>query len=71
MDIEQTHQLTGDAWRAAKQYMELDADAEGRVLLGSRKNGRLTSNPLSVRAMQKHIAHLGKWELGLPGLSPP
>ncbi len=70
VDIEQTHQLTGDAWRAAKQYMELDAAAEGRVLLGSRKNGRLTTNPMSVRAMQKRIAYLGEKELALPGLSP-
>jgi len=48
----------------------LGAAAEGRVLLSSRKNGRLTPNPMSVRAMQKRVAYLGERELGLSGLSP-
>lgn len=70
VDMEQTHQLTGDAWRAARRYMVLDADAEGRLLLGSRKNGRLTNKPMSIRAMQNRITFLGERQLGLEGLSP-
>jgi len=30
--------------------VELDAAAEERMLLGSRKNGRLPPNPMSVQA---------------------
>ena len=70
VDMEQTHQLTGDVWLAAKRYLALDAAAAGRLLLGSRKNGRLTSKPMSIRAMQNRITYLGERQLGLEGLSP-
>jgi integrase len=63
VDIEQTHQLTNDTWRAAGAYFRLDAPKSGRVLLGSRKNGRLTKKPLSIRAIKKRVAFLGRTQI--------
>jgi integrase len=60
VDIEQAHQLSGDTWRVARAYFRLDALKNGRVLLGSRKNGRLTKKPLSIRAIKKRVAFIGR-----------
>lgn len=65
VDMAQTHELTGDTWRAAKAYFGFDAPQKGRVLLGSRKNGKLTGKPLSVRAIKKRVAYLGRSQLAI------
>ena len=67
VDLEQTHELTGDTWRAARAYFGFDAPAEGRVLLGRLKNGRLTGRPLSIRAIKKRVAFLGRSQLDIEG----
>lgn len=63
VDIEQTHQLTRDTWQVARAYFRLDGPKSGRILLGSRKNGRLTKKPLSIRAIKKRVAFLGRTQL--------
>jgi integrase len=65
VDIVQTHQLTSDTWRTARAYFRLDAPKSGRILLGSRKNGRLTKKPLSIRAIKKRVASLCRTQLNI------
>lgn len=65
VDVEQTHQLTNDTWRIANAYFRLDAPNSSRVLLGCRKNGRLTGKPLSIRAIKKRVAFLGRTQLNI------
>lgn len=59
VDKVQTHRLTGKTYQAAVNYFEHDAPAIGRVLLGSTKGGKLTSKPMSERAITKRVAYLG------------
>jgi integrase len=65
VDMKQTHELTGDTWRAARLYFLYDAPAEGRILLGSLKSGRLTGRSLSIRAIKKRVAYLGRSQLAI------
>lgn len=69
VDKVQTHLLTPDTLRAARAYFEHDAPAIGRLLLGSRKGGKLTSRPMSERAITGRVQYLGQQLLGLENLS--
>jgi len=60
VDMEQTHELTGDTWRAAQAYFAHDVRANDLLLRSSRKGGQLTKRPLSIRAAKKRIAYLGQ-----------
>jgi integrase len=63
---DQTHLLTKDAQQAVALYFEKD-HPEGKLLQGSRKDGRLTGG-MSPRAITKRVNTLGK-QLGIPNLS--
>jgi len=69
VDKQQTHELTAGTRRAAIAYFSQWAPAAGRALLGSRKGGALTSQPMSKRAITKRVRYLGKRMLGIDTLS--
>lgn len=68
VDLEQTHKLTSDTLQAARLYLAEDAPAEGIIWRGSRKDGSLTKQGLSERAITQRVAELGA-EVGAEGLS--
>lgn len=69
VDKEQTHRLTDDAKRALQAYFDSgDAPAAGKLLRGSRKNGKLTHTDMSARAITDRVRVLGE-EIGIAGLS--
>ena len=57
VDLEQTHKLTSDTFRALYAYLTLDAPT-GALLMGSRKDGEL-EGCMSVRAINKRVEVLG------------
>ncbi len=67
VDLEQTHKLTADTFRALYAYLTLDAPV-GALLMGSRKDGKLEGR-MSVRAINKRVGMLGK-ATGVVNLSP-
>ncbi len=67
VDLEQTHKLTTDTFRALYAYLTLDAPM-GPLLMGSRKDGVLEGR-MSVRAINKRVGLLGKG-VGVSNLSP-
>lgn len=70
VDKEQTHKLTADTLRVAREYITHDAVASANgLLLGSVKGGRLTDKPMSARAITARVRYLGKKLLGLENLS--
>lgn len=61
----QTHKLTADTLRAAAAYIKYDALAiAGGLLLGSTKGGRLSSSPMSERAVTKRVRLPGPDDAG-------
>lgn len=69
VDKVQTHRLTPDTLSALRAYFGTgDAPPAGRLLRGSRKDGRLTGAGMSERAITKRVQILGE-ELGIVGLS--
>lgn len=70
VDIEQTHKLTADTLRAFYAYVAAgDAPAEGSIWRRSKKDGSLSTQGLSKRAIARRIRRLGK-EAGVWQLSP-
>ena len=69
VDKVQTHQLTADTYQAVAAYMTHDALGIGGLILGSRKNGRLTGKPMSERAITKRVNVLGQQLLDIDNLS--
>ena len=67
VDLEQTHKLTNDTFRALYAYLTRDAPT-GPLLMGSRKDGELEGR-MSVRAINKRVGILGK-TVGVMNLSP-
>lgn len=67
VDLEQTHKLTVDTFRALYAYFTLDAPTSA-LLMGSRKDGRLEGR-MSIRAINKRVGLLGQ-AVGLSNLSP-
>ncbi len=67
VDLEQTHKLTNDTFRALYAYLTLDAPL-GPLLMGSRKDGALAGR-MSVRAINKRVGILGN-VVGAGHLSP-
>lgn len=61
--------LSPDIWQALADY-KLYLREEGILLRGSRKNGRLTDQVMSVRALGARIKILGRDILGTWELSP-
>jgi integrase len=70
VDKVQTHTLSADTRRAARAYMREDAPllADAPLLRGSRKDGNLTNDAMSERAITKRVQVLGAY-YGLPDLS--
>ena len=69
VDDVQTHELSGDTWRAAAAYIKADLTrGHGPLLMGSVKGGELTG-VMSIRAINKRVRLLGK-AAGISGLSP-
>jgi len=69
VDKVQIHELSGDTWRAASAYINLDLPrGRGPLLMGSVKGGELTG-VMSSRAINKRVRALGN-ELEIDGLSP-
>ena len=69
VDDVQTHELSGDTWRAAAAYIKTDLPrSHGPLLMGSVKGGELTG-VMSIRAINKRVTLLGK-AAGISGLSP-
>lgn len=69
VDDVQTHELSGDTWRAARAYITADLSRGfGPLLMGSVKGGELTGVML-IRAINKRVRTLGK-AAGIDGLSP-
>lgn len=69
VDLVQTHKLSSKTLLAAIEYFKHDAPAMGRAILGSTKGGKLTSEPMSERAMTKRVNYLAKTLVGLEGVS--
>ena len=72
VDKRQIHKLTADTMRAARAYFDIYPASQalnGRLLLGSRKNGLLTAAAMSERAICKRVNWLGQ-QIGVDGLSP-
>lgn len=67
VDLEQTHKLTTDTFRALYAYLTYDAPT-GSLLMGSRKSGLLEGR-MSVRAINKRVEILGA-RVGVVNLSP-
>lgn len=65
----QRHKLTPNTLRAAKAYMNQDAAAMGRLILGTTKTGRVSTLPIDERGITKRVAHLAETVLGIEGLS--
>lgn len=67
VDIVQTHELTNDTWRALRAYLTHNTLITGPLLYGSSKGGQLTERPISIRALKKRVAYLGRkrLEIGL------
>lgn len=67
---EQTHRLSADTRRAAESYLTQDAPllADAPLLRESRKDGSLTGDSMSERAITKRVNALGK-KHDLPKLS--
>ncbi|MBZ0299874.1 MAG: site-specific integrase [Anaerolineae bacterium] len=69
VDQEQTHRLTADARQALQAYFDAgDAPAVGKLLRGSRKDGRLAAAGMSARAITQRVQVLGA-DIGVVGLS--
>jgi integrase len=68
VDKVQTHKLTADTLAAAAAYLKYDAPAAGKLLLGSRKGGKLQGG-MSERAINDRVGALGV-AIGVQGLSP-
>ncbi len=68
VDKVQTHRLTADTLAAALLYFTYDAPLAGRLLLGSRKSGRLEGS-MSGRAINDRVQTLGQ-AIGVQNLSP-
>src|SRR5258708_152151 len=66
VDKTQTHKLTADALEAAKRYL-LACQPSGRLLMGSRKGGKL-QGVMSTRAITDRVKVLGE-QIGIEGLS--
>ncbi len=61
--------LSPDILRALEDYRPF-LRANGRLLRGSRKNGKLTNQVMSVRAIGQRVKMLGRDKLGIWELSP-
>ncbi|GAB4462598.1 MAG: hypothetical protein Kow00120_29370 [Anaerolineae bacterium] len=68
VDKAQKHKLSADTLAAARRWLETDAPAEGLLLRGSRKGGRLTHAGMTPRAVTARVRDLGA-ALGIEGLS--
>jgi integrase len=66
VDLEQTHRLTPDTYKAARRYIQIDKPAT-QLLMGSRKGGALCGG-MSERAITHRVCVLGE-AIGLIGLS--
>jgi integrase len=66
VDVKQTHDLSRDALQAAIRYFEV-ACPEDRLLMGSRKSGRLEGT-MNERSITRRVEALGE-AVGLEGLS--
>lgn len=62
-------ELTPDLWRAMQDYKP-HMRTQGKLLRGSRKNGKLTQHTMSVRAIGARVKILGRDILGVWELSP-
>ncbi len=67
VDLQQTHKLTLDTFRALVAYLTIDAPT-GSLLMGSRKDGTLAGR-MSTRAINKRVGVLGT-AAGIAKLSP-
>jgi integrase len=74
VDKVQTHQLTENTAKTLRGYLKLYPSAlvlkDGRLLLGSTRDGELTAQPLSGRGISKRVRYLGRTMLGIDNLSP-
>ena len=68
-DQQDKHWLTPDSRDALQSYMVQDAPAIGYLLRGSRKDGRLTTGGMSIRAIAKRVKNLGE-AIDIDHLSP-
>ncbi len=64
----QTHKLTRRSLQAARAYFESDAPVMGKLLRGSLKNGELSNDGMSERAITKRVNVLGE-KIGIVSLS--
>ncbi len=69
VDKVQRHKLTQNTLKAARAYMNQDAAAMGRLILGTTKTGAMSLLPISERGITKRVAYLGENILGISGLS--
>jgi integrase len=71
VDKIQTHKLTDNTAKTLQGYLKLyPSSKDGRLLLGSTRDGELTDQPLSGRAINKRVRYLGKTLLEIDNLSP-
>jgi integrase len=63
VDIVQTHELTNDTWWALQAYLTSNTLTAGPLLYGSSKGGQLTERPISIRAVKKRVAYIGRTRL--------
>ncbi len=68
VDLHQTHELSTDALKAARAYLNDGDDPKRPLLRGSVKHGKLVGI-MSTRAINKRVAFLGR-KIGIPNLSP-
>jgi len=69
VDKVQTHRLTADTLRAAREWFASgDASASGWLLRASRKNGQLTSGGMTERVVTDRVRVLGE-AVGISRLS--
>ena len=64
----ETHELSREAWAAAKAYYKNDVAAIGLLFRSSNKSGKLTNSGMSEQAITKRVRTLGA-AIGLAGLS--
>lgn len=70
VDKTQTHRLSRDAYQAALSYVENDLPlaVDGPLVRGSRRNGSLTGQGMSVQKITGRVKLLGE-QIGVEGLS--
>ena len=68
VDLTQRHKLTADTRTAARAYLASDGPALGKLLQGSNKAGRLTTEGMTTQAITARVKLLGE-ALGIDHLS--